>query len=63
MTDKKPELAKQGSGHHDDENLKQISMTISAEDLERVNVEAKKQRISRAAFIRRAILAALPEEN
>lgn len=45
----------------DDDNLKQISMTISKSDLARVDAAAKRQRISRAGFIRQAIIAAIPE--
>ena len=45
----------------DDGNLKQISLTISKEDLARVDAAAKKQRISRAGFIRQSIIAAISE--
>jgi len=45
----------------DQDNLKQISMTISKSDLARVDAAAKRQRISRAGFIRQAIIAAIPD--
>lgn len=44
-----------------EDNLKQISMTISKSDLARVDAAAKRQRISRAAFIRQSIIAAIPD--
>lgn len=45
----------------EDEKLQQISMTISKADLARVDAAAKKQRISRAGFIRQSIFKAISE--
>lgn len=45
----------------DEDRLVQISITINKSDLDRVDAAAKKQRISRSAFFRQSVVAAIPD--
>lgn len=56
-----PDSKEEKPAPNDEDRLVQVSITINKSDLDRVDAAAKKQRISRSAFFRQSIVAAIPD--